>query len=1442
MLKRVFEQLPPGSFTYEDAEVIVRSLNRIESIKGDCLEIGSDLGRSSTLIAEIIKENSHLFCVDIWSNETWNELASQLGEKAATYPRRDPKAFEIFRHNIKKRGLNAVVTPIRNKSEEAIKEFKNPLKFIFIDGCHEYEYVKKDIEWVKYLVEGGEVVFHDYTDSWPDVKAAVNEFASNHSFKPVDSGGNCICFRKRIREHSVSSSSDQPLVSVIIPTHNRAELLTTRAIPSILSQTYQNFEIIIVADRCTDDTKDRVQKIEDPRIRFVDFIDRPPLPDDLHARWRVASAAPRNKGLEMAKGEWITLLDDDDEFAPNHIEILLKRALMGYDFVYGNLLAIKPNGEQTIIGKYPPEHAHIGASSFIYSSKYKNIKFNTDAAATREPGDWNFCRRVIEAGAKISYINEVVYIHHMPIRDWERQKEMLEWTGERFLPWIEGTQIHYEHLHRYAFVAHFVKDKKVLDLACGEGYGTYILAREAKYVAGVEIDRATVEHARSRYIKDNLEFIEGSILAVPIEGEKKFDVVVCFEAIEHIAEHDKLLSEVKRLLKDDGLFIVSTPNKTVYTDEPDYHNPFHIKELDFDEFKNLLRQYFAHMRIFGQRVYAGSNMWSIHQQKSRGYIEEVVKKGDMEFYFAERASKEPVYFIALASNASLKPLTSITDSWLTDVSNAFFNDYERRLAELNQTRLSQISSLETSLQEKVSQIDSMEYQIQQIQQSIPMQLVNRYQRVIEKLLRPGTRRRYYYELGLTGIRVILNEGWRSFFRKAWNRLAHRPAAIKKPRHDLPKFNNSISEKEADKLVLPAPSEKPEVSIIIPVCNNWRHTLNCLKSIAENTDGDYEVVVIDDASSDVTAEVLSKVTNLYAVTNKQNEGFIESCNRGARASTGKYILFLNNDTLVTKGWLPPLLELIKREDVGAVGSKLVYPDGTLQEAGSIVWRDGSALGYGRGDDSSKPEYNYVRDVDYCSGASLMVKRELFEKTGGLDDRFKPSYYEDADLCFTIKNLGYRVMYQPASEIVHLEGATCGTDVHTGIKQYQEINKPKFVKKWKNILDKHECYEGYKNILSSRNRLAGKSILIMDDRIPDPAQGSGYPRAHRLLKFVSELGYRVTFFPLADATPWQPYTNDLQQLGIELFYGGNLNLSQFAKDRADFYELVLVSRPHNMKRTFDIIRRFFPRAALLYDAEAIFSVREILKSRVRGDERMERVAEGMMSQELNLVKKADLIITVSENERKVITEKTGVHNVRVWGHPVPVKEPRTLFSQRKDILFVGGFPGPDSPNEAAILYFAKEIFPKVESELGCRLFILGMNPPDSVRKLSSPSVIVPGYVEDLREYYEKCRLFVVPHRYSAGIPLKLLEAMGYGIPSVVSKLTAAQLDLTDGKEVLVADTSEEFAKKVIKLYQDDKLWHTVQNHALNLVRETCAPENMKDVLNEIILQGLQTKGGE
>src|SRR5262249_7600506 len=137
--------------------------------------------------------------------------------------------------------------------------------------------------------------------------------------------------------------------------------------------------------------------------------------------------------------------------------------------------------------------------------------------------------------------------------------------GERYLPWMTDPTISYEHLHRYWFARALARGRRVLDLGSGEGYGSALLAEVAASVTGLDLDPRAVAHARSRYARPNLEFCEGSMTAVPLEGP--FGVVVCFEAIEHIAEHDALLSEVKRLLEPGGLFIVSTPDKKVYTDD-----------------------------------------------------------------------------------------------------------------------------------------------------------------------------------------------------------------------------------------------------------------------------------------------------------------------------------------------------------------------------------------------------------------------------------------------------------------------------------------------------------------------------------------------------------------------------------------------------------------------------------------------------------------------------------------------------------------------------------------------------------------------------------------------------------------------------------------------------------------------------------------------------------
>ncbi|RYF82649.1 MAG: class I SAM-dependent methyltransferase [Chitinophagaceae bacterium] len=166
-------------------------------------------------------------------------------------------------------------------------------------------------------------------------------------------------------------------------------------------------------------------------------------------------------------------------------------------------------------------------------------------------------------------------------------KSGLKWTGERLVP-TELHEIAVEHLARYAFCMPLMQSKTVLDLACGEGYGTHLLSQAAKEIIGVDIDRLTVAHAQARYGNGKTKFAEAPANKLPFE-DSYFDVAVSFETLEHLYEQDEMIGEIKRVLKKDGALIISTPNKEEHSRISPEVNPFHAKELDKEEFKVTYR-------------------------------------------------------------------------------------------------------------------------------------------------------------------------------------------------------------------------------------------------------------------------------------------------------------------------------------------------------------------------------------------------------------------------------------------------------------------------------------------------------------------------------------------------------------------------------------------------------------------------------------------------------------------------------------------------------------------------------------------------------------------------------------------------------------------------------------------------------------------------------------
>lgn len=561
-------------------------------------------------------------------------------------------------------------------------------------------------------------------------------------------------------------------------------------------------------------------------------------------------------------------------------------------------------------------------------------------------------------------------------------------------------------------------------------------------------------------------------------------------------------------------------------------------------------------------------------------------------------------------------------------------------------------------------------------------------------------------------------------------------------------------------------------------------------------------------------------------------------RAVFEAQGEYLLFLNQDAFVHRDCVSALMKTLdSSSNIGAAGAKLVSQDGKLLEAGCIVWKDGSCLGYGRGDNPDKPEYCYVRDVDYSSAACLMVRREAFRRGGGFDEDF-PAYYEDTDLCMKLWDRGFRVVYQPLAVATHIEFSSSSLE---NAAKLMAKRQHAFARKHESALvTRLPCSPA--NVLSARDRRVRSRILVIDDCVPKPADGSGYPRMFLMLKAIASLGYRLTLLP-ADAPPKQPETQILNQVGIEILWGKGLIREAFSS-RINFYDIALISRPHNALPGIDLVRETNPHARIIYDVEALWHRRERLSRQIGFPSMDPRFAKE--ENELSLIDRADYVISVSQSEKTIIEDKLK-KRVLLWGYPASVSPTKTPFEKRSGLLFVGGFKSAPAHNDDAVIYFTENILPKIRQKIpDCKLTVAATNAPNYIKQLASESTIITeryakfqdgaeGRLDDfrdLRELYESSRVFVAPIRFAAGIMLKLVDAMSVGIPCVVSRVAADGFPLTDGVEALVANDDEEFIEKTIHLYSDQQLWQRIRENELSYVEKHFDPSTMQRQLENFL----------
>ncbi len=1026
----------------------------------------------------------------------------------------------------------------------------------------------------------------------------------------------------------------------------------------------------------------------------------------------------------------------------------------------------------------------------------------------------------------------------------------IEWTGERCVPWAEDLQVIYEHYHRYALAARLATGARVLDLACGEGFGPALLAVEAREVVGVDIDPQTVQHATAHYRRDNLHFTVGSMVDPQLlAGAEPFDVITCFEALEHVTEQDTLIAVVARLLVPGGLLLTSTPDVDVYSHEHGNDNPFHVRELTEPEFQALLGGSFGHVAILRQNVTVGSLI--IGEAAPGTGIVQSLRKAPEGGWRVGPGSPH-TYLLGIASDTPLPELPELSvlvDPDLTLVRDAHralaqerhraaelgaeladqcqqgattARELERSHAELRQlrgelatagrraqraqARAAWHQEIASAAERRAAELEPQVLALRAEQSATAARLISRYRGTVERVAPRGTLRRDLYERALgRGQGCPPPEG-----------------------HPGP--------------VELRTSSSPLLSIVVPVHGKWAYTRACLASIAQHHPSvPFEVLVIDDASPDRTAELVAASSGVRLVSTQRNVGFVGACNLGASQARGVYLLLLNNDTEVRPGALDALVDAAESdEEIGLVGAMLVYPDGRLQESGSIIWADGSGWNYGRDQDAGAPQFQVRRDVDYCSGAAILVRREVFEQVGGFDQRYAPAYYEDTDLAFAIRASGHRTIVEPCAVVMHHEGVSHGTDLTASVKRYQEINRAQFVDKWAPTLAEHLPAASALTVWLARQRgpagHRGGLVLVADHQVPTPDRDSGSLRMHRLLLTLVELGQRVVFFP-GNGALLQPYTGELQRHGITVI-PDPAGQRTFLREAGAALRLAVLSRPQVGWQLLEELRMLAPQCLVGYDTVDLHFLRlqrQAELAAATGDERGARALAGKAvasrELELGLVRAADLTLVVSEHEQSLLRDLVPEADVRVLSnvhHParaVPGPGGRT------GLLFVGSFD--HLPNRDAARWMAREVLPLVHRRHpDAVLHVVGSNPSPDVLELACETVTVHGWVADLVALHQRCRVSVAPLRFGAGVKGKVGESMAAGLPTVGTPVAVEGMGLVDGRHVLVAHDATGFAEQVLALLEDDALWCTLSSAGVDAITERFGSDVARAALQDLL----------
>jgi len=620
---------------------------------------------------------------------------------------------------------------------------------------------------------------------------------------------------------------------------------------------------------------------------------------------------------------------------------------------------------------------------------------------------------------------------------------------------------------------------------------------------------------------------------------------------------------------------------------------------------------------------------------------------------------------------------------------------------------------------------------------------------------------------------------------------------------------------------------PRVSILILA---WRqHALlqTCLQHLSESISPSiaYEVIVVlNGATPEVDTFLRRHVQGATLLTSRVNRGFAGANNWAANTARGEYLVLLNDDTTVGPRWLEWLVATADNHPrAGAVGSCILFPDGRLQEAGSIIWNDGSTMPVARNESGGALDWHFVRKVDYVSACSLLVRRTSWDAVGGLDEGYFPAYYEDVDLCLSIHARGEDVLYEPRSRVRHHESASSDPRFKLFLSNR---NKKRLIEKWPDALSVCEPAAPWSPPAITRAiwraRGCPRRILVIDDVVPSRGLGAGFGRMFDALIEMADLGHAVSIAPSVRAN----IPNDaLISKGIRVV---TEPLNEHLARPDVCYEGVIVSRPHNFRDVAELFRRHQTNAVVIYDAEALYWRRLERQAELAADaveaERLRHHAELSQELEQRIFREAHYAVAVSSDEAEIVRAIDGACPIDVLAPIEPgVSLTGRSFETRQDLGFVAGWlAGSSSPNADGLRWFVNEVLPCLRTRVPwIRLRVVGANPPADILALSNPNLGFEGYVDNLSEFYDRVRVGVVPIRFGSGVKLKTVEALQYGLPIVSTTVGAEGIDTRGIAAIEITDDPHEFADRIIALLADAQKWHAQRASIEELVRSWQTP---------------------